>query len=52
MRPLRSAGYAGLLATAGSSSGCAPAPLVQGVGLSSYDEMAPPTAWSQNRAST
>lgn len=41
MRTLRSAGYAGLLAAAGSVSGCAPAPLVQGVGLSSYDAMVP-----------
>ena len=41
MRPLRSAGYAGLLAMAGSVGGCAPSPLVQGVGLSSYDEMIP-----------
>lgn len=41
MRPLRSAGYAGLLAVAGSMCGCAPAPLVQGIGLSSYDSMTP-----------
>ncbi len=41
MRPLRSAGYAGLLAMAGSMCGCAPAPLVQGVGLSSYEAMVP-----------
>ncbi|TCK16594.1 uncharacterized protein DUF3313 [Ancylobacter aquaticus] len=41
MQPLRSAGYAGLLAMAGSMVGCAPAPLVQGVGLSSYDAMVP-----------
>ena len=41
MRPLRSAGYAGVFAVAGSIGGCAPAPLVQGVGLSSYDAMVP-----------
>lgn len=41
MQPLRSAGYAGLLAVAGSMGGCAPSPLVQGVGLSSYDAMTP-----------
>lgn len=41
MRTLRSAGYAGLLAVAGSMGACAPAPLVQGAGLSSYDAMVP-----------
>ncbi|CAA0107283.1 Uncharacterised protein [Starkeya nomas] len=41
MRPLRSIGYGGLAAVAGLLAACAPAPLVQGVGLSSYDAMAP-----------
>lgn len=38
MRPLRNTG---LLAMTGLLIGCAPAPLVQGIGLSSYDEMKP-----------
>ncbi len=41
MRPLRSIGYGGLAAVAGLLAACAPAPLVQGIGLSSYDAMAP-----------
>lgn len=41
MRPRRSARYSGLLAMASFLAGCAPAPLVQGVGLSSYDAMTP-----------
>lgn len=41
MRPLRSAGRAGLLATISLLPACAPAPLVQGVGLSSYEAMTP-----------
>lgn len=41
MRPLRSARRAGLLATISFLPACAPAPLVQGVGLSSYEAMAP-----------
>ena len=41
MRPLRDAGYAGLVAVSGLLTGCAPAPLVEGVELSSYDAMVP-----------
>lgn len=41
MRPRRSARYGGLIATLGLLTGCAPAPLVEGVGLTSYDAMAP-----------
>lgn len=39
MRPLRDARCAGLLAISGLLGGCAPAPLVPGMGLSSYDAM-------------
>ena len=41
MRELPSAGLAGLTILAGLLSACAPAPLVQGTGLSNYDAMAP-----------
>lgn len=41
MRSRRSAEYVGLLAMVGLLSGCATAPLVQGVGLSTYDAMEP-----------
>lgn len=41
MRPLRNARRAGLLATISLLPACAPAPLVQGVGLSSYEAMKP-----------
>ncbi|WP_018388459.1 DUF3313 domain-containing protein [Ancylobacter sp. FA202] len=41
IRSLLSTGCVGLLAIAGTMGGCAPAPLVQGVGLSTYDAMVP-----------
>ncbi|WP_371348242.1 DUF3313 domain-containing protein [Ancylobacter sp. IITR112] len=41
MPVLRRAGCAGLLAVAGALGGCAAAPLVEGSGLSTYEDMAP-----------